>query len=423
VGFTGPIPAVNKKGAVYMGAVAQMFGNRKPPTAAYAGDSPNLHYDLGDEVWVGGMFWDGRATGGTLGDPLAEQAQGPFLNPLEQHNMDPLAVLTQIYYSNYAYQWELAWGEELTLDPLLVPQNYERVARAVAAYERSEEVNPFTSKYDYYLANEVELSEQEALGLELFNGKGKCNLCHVSEGGAPLFTDFTFDNLGVPKNPENPFYDMPPEYNPLGEDWIDLGLGGFLQAAGYSEDIYLPEMGKFKVPTLRNVDLRPGNGFTKAYMHNGAFKSLKEVVDFYNTRDVNPNWPDPEYPENINTEELGDLGLTDDEVYAIVAFMKTLSDGYDPTKSAAVEDVTALGLTVINPVTFATNISFSLPETSNVQIDIYSIIGNRVATLAQGSYQAGSHQVLITPDNFKPGMYIIQMNASGKKVAKKIMIY
>jgi cytochrome c peroxidase len=86
-------------------------------------------------------------------------------------------------------------------------------------------------------------------------------------------------------------------------------------------------MGKFKVPTLRNVDKRPGNSFKKAYGHNGVFKSLKEVVHFYNTRDVK-DWAEPEVAENINEDELGNLGLTDKEEDAIIAFMKTLSDGY-----------------------------------------------------------------------------------------------
>jgi cytochrome c peroxidase len=90
-------------------------------------------------------------------------------------------------------------------------------------------------------------------------------------------------------------------------------------------------MCKHKAPTLRNVDKRPGKKFTKAYLHNGVFKSLETVVHFYNTRDVNP-WPTPEVSENVNTEELGDLELTDEEENAIVAFMKTLSDVYTPPK-------------------------------------------------------------------------------------------
>ena len=85
--------------------------------------------------------------------------------------------------------------------------------------------------------------------------------------------------------------------------------------------------GKQKVPTLRNVDKRSGNGFTKAYLHNGVFKSLEEVVHFYNTRDVE-DWPPPEVPMNVNHDELGDLGLTAPEEAAIVAFLRTLSDGY-----------------------------------------------------------------------------------------------
>ncbi len=149
--------------------------------------------------------------------------------------------------------------------------------------------------------------------MALFNGKGKCGLCHLSEPGPdgepPLFTDFTYDNLGVPKNPANPFYGMPKKWNPDGPNWIDQGLGGFLKSAGYSPDVYGSELGKHKVPTLRNVDKRPSKGFVKAYGHNGFFKSLEEIVHFYNTRDVEA-WPPPEVADNVNTGELGDLGLT-----------------------------------------------------------------------------------------------------------------
>jgi cytochrome c peroxidase len=152
-----------------------------------------------------------------------------------------------------------------------------------------------------------------------------CSACHPS----PLFTDFSYDNLGVPKNPLNPFYSQPKKINPDGADWIDPGLGGFLKSAGEEEDVYLPEMGKHKVPTLRNVDKRPYPAFVKAYGHNGFFKSLEEIVHFYNTRDVE-EWPAPEVPINVNTDELGNLGLTAEEEAAIVAFLKTLSDGYTP---------------------------------------------------------------------------------------------
>ena len=166
----------------------------------------------------------------------------------------------------------------------------------------------------------------------LFEGKAMCSECHP----APLFTDFTYDNLGVPKNPDNPFYDMDTVYlddgtpiNPLGAAWIDPGLGGFLSTRSEWSHLAAKNMGKHKVPTLRNVAKGPGKNFPKAFMHNGVFKSLEEVVHFYNTRDVEV-WPLPEVPENVNTDELGNLGLTDEEEAAIVAFMKTLSDGYTP---------------------------------------------------------------------------------------------
>lgn len=332
VGFVGPIVGINIHGSVYRGAVAQRFGDRRPPTAAYGGESPVMYYDEPEELFIGGMFWDGRATGLTLGDPLAEQAIGPFLNPVEQNNPDALTVLQKIAGSKYAWLWEEAFGEPLSLEPGDVTENYNNVGRAIAAYERSTEVSAFTSKFDYYLKGLVELTVQEALGLELFNDeeKGKCALCHISElgenGEPPLFTDFTFDNLGVPKNPENPMYKTNPAF-------IDPGLGGFLASLSETNPVWAAmageNMGKHKVPTLRNVDKRPGAGFTKDYSHNGYFKSLKEIVHFYNTRDVEgANWPEPEYATTVNTEELGNLGLTDEEEDAIVAFMGTLSDGY-----------------------------------------------------------------------------------------------
>ncbi len=319
VGWTGPDQAINAAGAVYEGAVPGRFGNRKPPTSAYAGDSPILHFD--GTNWVGGMFWDGRATGSVLGDPLAEQAQGPFLNPLEQNNASPQVVIDKVLASSY---------KDLFLQECTDPATYyECIGRSIAAYERSSKVSQFTSKYDYWVKGKAKLTGQEQLGFALFNGKAKCSNCHV----APLFTDFTYDNLGVPRNPENPFYNEP-AFNPLGESWVDQGLGGYLKAAGYLEAVYGPEVGKFKVPTLRNVDKRPFKKFIKAYGHNGYFKSLEEIVHFYNTRDIpRAGWPSPEVSVNINTTEVGNLGLNHGEELAIVAFLKTLSDGFTPKKN------------------------------------------------------------------------------------------
>ncbi len=340
-GWTGPVAGINLHGAVYRGAVPQRFGNRKPPSSAYATLSPVFHYDEEEELFVGGNFWDGRATGEDLGNPAADQARGPFLNPVEQNNPSKQAVCEKVADAKYAWLFVDAFGEPISCaTDADVETSYDRIALAIAAYEASSEVNQFSSKFDDYLAAMAELTEQEAWGLELFNGKALCSACHPSEvgplGEPPLFTDFTFDNLGVPRNPENPFYDMDEEYfddgtpiNPDGEDWIDPGLGGFLMMRPEYAEMAAENWGKHKVPTLRNVAKGPGDGFPKAYMHNGVFKSLEEVVHFYNTRDVE-DWPPPEVSENVNTDELGDLGLTAEEEAAIVAFMKTLSDGYRP---------------------------------------------------------------------------------------------
>jgi cytochrome c peroxidase len=198
------------------------------------------------------------------------------------------------------------------------------MARAIAAFERTYEFAPFNSKFDLYLAGEVELTAQEMHGLEIFEAedKGNCAACHPStadHGIPPLFTDFTYDNLGVPRNPANPFLYLDRELNPDGLDWVDPGLAATVDDPG--------ELGKFRVPTLRNVAV------TGPYMHNGVFNTLWEVVAFYNTRDV-ASWPAPEVFQNLNREELGDLGLTNSEMEDLVAFLGTLTDGYDPDESA-----------------------------------------------------------------------------------------
>jgi cytochrome c peroxidase len=340
-GFTGPNSGVNQDEAVYRGAVRKRFGNRKPPTAAYATFSPPLYFDEAEGVFIGGNFWDGRATGATLGSPAAEQALGPFLNPVEHNMSSKESVLKAIAGSKYASLWLEVFGEPIAFSTAAeVTNNYNRVGIAVAAYEGSEEVNQFTSKYDYYVAGEVELTEEELLGLELFNGKALCSQCHPSEGVHALFTDFTYDNIGAPRNMSNPFYMMDMVYldngdpiNPEGINWIDPGLGGFLANSGVPawQAMADENWGKHKVPTLRNVDKRGSTGATKAYLHNGVFKSLKEVVHFYNTRDVE-YWDEPEVPYNVNEDELGNLMLTEEEEDALVAFMKTLSDGYYDAK-------------------------------------------------------------------------------------------
>ena len=355
VGWTGPNPGINKKGAVYRGAVPTRFGNRKPPSSAYATLSPIFHFDITKGLFVGGNFWDGRATGERLGNPAADQALGPFLNPVEQNNSSKQAVCIQVAASKYADLFEEVWGPgSLDCNPPVVEAMYNQIGLSIAAYENSSEVNQFSSKYDAYLAGDAELSVEEARGLELFEGKAMCSECHLTGAGSAL-TDYTYDNLGTPRNPDNPFYDMDeellddgPPINPEGRDWIDPGLGGFLATRSDWEDMAEENMGKQKVPTLRNVGKRYGKGYPKAYSHNGYFKSLKSIVHFYNTRDIKPLcpdlftteknalkmgcWPAPEVAENVNTDELGNLGLTDAEEDAVVAFMNTLSDGFKVKK-------------------------------------------------------------------------------------------
>ncbi|MCO6490472.1 MAG: T9SS type A sorting domain-containing protein [Phaeodactylibacter sp.] len=442
-GFTGPVAGINLHGAVYRGAAPQRFGNRKPPSSAYVTFSP-VFYDAGGGFFIGGNFWDGRATGARLGSPAAEQALGPFLNPVEQNNPSKKAVLQKIAASNYAWMWQPVWGTPLQYSTQAqIDMNYDRVGLAIAAYEASSEVNQFSSKYDYYLQGLAELTAQEAWGLELFDGKGKCSACHVSEVAGdepyPLFTDFTFDNLGVPKNPENPFYDMDRVFvngqpiNPLGDAWIDYGLGEFLANSGNAawEAMAAANLGKHKVPTLRNVDKRPGNGFPKAYMHNGVFKSLKEVVHFYNTRDVvSANWPPPEVAANVNTAELGNLGLTNAEEDAIVAFMKTLSDGYVPSQNRlpgtmpfdAPASELSLDILEGNPFGEATRLAYYLPEKANVQLDVFSLSGEKVRTVVSTQQDEGRYEVGLAMNGLGSGIYIVRLQAGNQMATKKVVL-
>ena len=395
VGFTGPDALVNEAGAVYQGALPNHFGNRKPPSSAYAGDSPVFHYDETEGGWFGGMFWDGRATGAHLGDALAEQAQGPFLNPLEQALANAQVLCVKVKQADYAGLFESVWGAGSLNCAKDTNGVYEKIGRSVAAYERSAEVNPFTSKFDLFWDNataagkdvtmircgtggmgggggggggmggmgcpgggsspyrwtayrNLGLSDAELQGLAVFNDRADCASCHTLEpgpAGYPLFTDFGYDNIGIPKNPDNPFYDMPAAWNPDGENWVDYGLGGYLQSAGNPAEVYEPELGKHKVPTLRNVDLRPSADFVKAYGHNGYFKSLDDIVFFYHWRGMMDGgcmgggggmgggmgcegmadmFPPPEV--DLNRAVLGMFPRP--QVDNIVIFLKTLSDGY-----------------------------------------------------------------------------------------------
>jgi cytochrome c peroxidase len=310
-GWTTPEPGINLNKGPHPGAVQQRSGARKPPTVAYATHAPN--FGMRGGRFEGGNFWDGRATGDILGSAAADQALDPFFAPVEMNLSTRQELCEKVAASHYADLFESVWGGADLIDcqnENTATEVHHNIARSISAYEDSPEVNQFSSKFDDFLAGRAELTEQEARGWELFQGRGNCSGCHSIADDPPLFTSFRFFNIGVPKNPKNPVYKSDPNF-------IDGGLGAIVGMAS--------EFGKHKAPTLRNVDARPGRGFTKAYMHNGVFKSLKEVVHFYNARDIDPNIRPSEVSQNRSTS-IGNLGLTPQDEDDIVVFLGTLSD-------------------------------------------------------------------------------------------------
>jgi cytochrome c peroxidase len=387
-GFTGPIQSLNMSTVSYPGSVRTRFSNRKPQSYMYATLAPVLHYNALQGDFVGGNFWDMRASGYRLQSPSAEQAQGPPTNPVEMGLPDSACLAYRLSKAPYRKLFEAVWGadsfaiqwptdvEKVCATPG-PPSNddqhpvrlsmadrqradrvYDGFGLAAASYEASPEVSPFTSKYDYVQAGKEKFTSQETNGNALFRGKAGCNQCHRDGGPGeePLFTDFTASNLGVPRNQDLQYYyedrsdGSAYRANPAGQNYDDTGVGSFLRTLESDSGQLNPDSGwvglapkfdaKFQVPTLRNVDMRPTADFVKAYMHNGYFKSLKEVVHFYNTRDVLPRckagdpgekvtcWPPPEDPRNLNKKQLGNLKLTDQEEDDLVAFLKTLTDDY-----------------------------------------------------------------------------------------------
>lgn len=298
------------------GVIAGRFGNRNSPSAAYATFTPVFSLKGGI---FGGQFWDGRAA------DLTEQAKGPFLNPVEMNNLSRGQVIGKIELSAYAPAFEQLCGPNAFATEN-IDRSYDCMAAAIAAFEGTPELNKFNSKWDAFQAGLVELTAQEDAGRRLFSGRGKCAHCHPtkSSGDVPaLFTDFAFHNIGLPQNSEFPFSLQ----NPIP---IDRGLGAVLNDARHD--------GEFKTPHLRNIVHTP------PFMHNGVLKDLKQVVHFYNTRDALPAcdpllgstdpgfgvtcWAIPEIGDNLDSNFVGNLGLTDAEEDAIVAFMLTFSDDF-----------------------------------------------------------------------------------------------
>jgi cytochrome c peroxidase len=343
-------------------------GFRNTPSLMYASLTPPFAI-ASDGAPSGGMFRDGRA------NSLAEQAVLPFTTAFEMGNADAAAVVARLGTRPYLADFQALYGSAVLADPAAA---LARVGQALAAFEaEAPQFHPFSSKYDWFQKGQATLTAQELRGLALFNGpsKGNCNACHpsTSADGAtpPMFTDYSYDNLGIPRNgmiPANAA--SAPAGSPVNSDdgiqaYYDLGVCGPFRAQTVA---FFGHCGQFKVPTLRNIAL------TAPYFHNGRFATLKDAIGFYVRRDTNPEeWypanpdgtvtkfddlpaiyggqfvvrpgvvgSDAGYLGNVNTSEIpynraiGDTpALSPDEIDDVIAFLCTLTDGYDPAHPAA----------------------------------------------------------------------------------------
>ncbi len=395
-GDAGGVSVINRSSGVFPGSLTERAGFREPLSFAYAYYAPVLSYRAGTNDFVGGNFWDMRATGLITGYPTSDQALVPFLSPFEMAMPDPGCVVYRASQAAYAGLFAELWGKQsfritwpADVDPICSTPNstnnanpislalappdraqvtatYRNVAFSITEYEASSGVSAFTSKFDLaqVKGSGIRLTVEEQQGLALSSGKANCIACHPATStltGIPaLFTDFTAVNVGTPRNPDLPYLTENEKdsrgyvANPLGSAFIDNGVGAFLASTANTNAPWRAKapqfMGTFQVPTLRNAAAAPRSGFVKAYAHNGYFTSLGDIVHFYNTRDVLPAcpagiqrvgeteggqtvgstcWPKPEQPANLN-HQVGNLGLSAAEEAAVVAFLGTLTDGFDP---------------------------------------------------------------------------------------------
>jgi cytochrome c peroxidase len=291
------------------GATAGRYGVRNSPSITYASYIPALTAAAGEAGYQGGLFWDGRSPS------LEAQAGGPLLNPLEMNNSDKAAVVSKVKSGPYGSQFKSVFGAKVFDD---VDSAFDHITEAIATFERQGISGRFSSKYDAYLAGRATLSRSESRGLAIFESptKGNCAKCHLdkpaADGSPPLFTDWGYDNLGIPVNSSNPFYALPASLNPAGLSYLDRGLAGAI--------VNPRQVGKFKAPSLRNVDL------TAPYGHNGYFPDLPSIVHFYNSRDAEKIGT-PEVSFGMNTTDMGNLRLTAQDEADLVAFLRTLTDG------------------------------------------------------------------------------------------------
>ena len=315
------------------GATGQSQGLRNAPSLRYVAMTPAFFFDS-EGTPTGGFDRDGRVS------TLAEQARRPFLTSFEMANANAEEVADKLSRAAYAADFRTQFGDRIFDDPATA---FERALLAIQRYEQedSAEFAPFSSKYDAFQDGRAELTDAELRGLALFNNplKGNCAACHPSSRGPngerPMFTDFTYDNIGVPRN-SSIGANADPAY-------FDLGLCG-PERTDLAHRLDL--CGAFKVPTLRNIAL------TAPYFHNGRFATLRDALGFYVRRDTNPQEWYPTgadgvvhkfddlpsaYLANVNHTEvpynrvLGDVpALDENEITDVITFLQTLTDGYQP---------------------------------------------------------------------------------------------
>jgi len=421
-GFSGPIPSVNLTMIAYPGSSHYRAGKRTAQRYTYSPHFPVLNYNTSQAAFFGGNFWDARSTGYKLQSADAEQAQHPPVDTQEMALPDTACVAYRISQAKYRSLFETVWGDSLNIawppntesicatpggasefgtsaTPIMLSADdrtkanniYDHWGQSISFLESSDDISPFTSKFDAFLKGNYTMTSDEMAGYNLFRGKANCNSCHLdgrstaptppppqgtapnsvdtgaAASTAPLFTCFGYSNLGLPKNPRDAFYyqTTPDSFgftaNPAGFTYTDFGLGTFLRSGFGSgpnpnsawTQYAATSDGQMQTSTARDVALvppqcptteAPGPYFQKEFFHNGYIKSLKQLVHFYNTRDVYPYpvesgecpagtvekvtcWPAPEVSQNQDMT-IGNLQLTDTEENQIVAFLQTLNDGY-----------------------------------------------------------------------------------------------
>ncbi len=324
----GPPPG---KAIARGGSDMAQSGTRAVPSLRYLRSSPPFALEHrfidGDIAPIGGFTWDGRAAS------IREQARLPLLAPNEMANASPADVVRKIARSHYAAQFRAAFGADVFKDP---ERAFAGALEALDAFQSTPaEFFPVSSRYDAFLRGEIELTGQEERGAALFKdpAKGNCASCHLTSsrsGKPPVFTDYDFANVGVPRNPEIPANADPGYY--------DLGLCGPQRSDLTGQREYC---GFFRAPTLRNVAIRD------AFFHNGAFHTLRDMLHFYVERDLKPekfyprgadgsvrkaNDVPPGYPDNLDHDPPLDRGgsdapaLSDSEIDDVIAFLETLTD-------------------------------------------------------------------------------------------------